>query len=168
MADNKILRYKLKISQKKAIEKICVHAMWGDHSFEPRPVTKSDVVKALLSIGIDPNKVAEECRNFLKPVPRFENLVSTTWNVSGTAEVKIVNETTGEVLAGVKGPGTLSMLSYMALFETACKARDSAVENASYSDIQTAIVQGIASIEAHINELALRWNQANPKDQPTR
>ncbi|MBT9143339.1 MAG: hypothetical protein DDT32_01613 [Syntrophomonadaceae bacterium] len=159
------LRYKAKISLKKSIEKISVHARWGDHRYEPRPTTNLEVAKLLVSLGSDPNRVAEECRDYRVPVPCFENLIESTWNVSGTGKFELIDTTTGEVLDGVQGPGTIAMSTYMALFEAACRARDHAVENASYTDLQSAAVQGIASIEACIVELVRLWNQFNPNDQ---
>jgi hypothetical protein len=159
------LRYKPKISKNSAIEKICVHAMWGDHTYEPRPTTKPEVAKLLTSLGSDPNKLAEECRDYRVPVPRFENLIRSTWNVSGTGRVELIDRTTGEVLAGVEGSGTIATSTYMALFEAACAARNRAVENASYTELKSAAIQGIASIEAYINERAHRWNQLNRNDQ---
>ena len=83
----------------------------------------------------------------------------------GTGKVELVDTTTGEVITGVEGPGKIALSTYLAQFETACTAWDSSVESFSYTDLQTAIVHGIASIESYITELARCWNQHNPNDQ---
>ena len=160
------LRYKEKISLKKSIDKISAHAMWGDHTYQPRPTTRPEVAELLASWGVDPNKVAEECRDYRAAVPYFENLLGSTWHVGpGNGKAELVDKTTGKVVAGVKGPGILATAPYKALFEGACRARDRAVENASFTDMQSSVIHGVASIEAYIAEQARRWNESNPSDQ---
>ena len=57
------LRYKPKMSLKKSIEKISVHAKWGDHTYQPRPKTNLAVAKLVISLGSNPDKLAGACRD---------------------------------------------------------------------------------------------------------
>ncbi len=160
------LQYKTKISLKRATDKIAMHAMLGEHIHSAeRPATKADVCNLLLSWGEDPNKLAEKCRDWRKNVPHFENLLGSTWHFPGSGKVEIVDTKTDESIGQITDPGTVSLSTYQTHFETACKARDRAVENSSYPDLQTSLVHGVASIESYITKLARAWNQQNPSDQ---
>jgi len=158
------LQYETKISLKRAIDKIATHAILGQH-FAQRPATKVEVCNLLSSWGEDPNKLAEKCRDWREHVPYFENLLGSTWGFPGSGKVEIVDTKSGESIGQIIGPGIVCLSTYRTHFETACKARDRAVENSSYSDLQTALVAGIASIESYITEWARVWNQQNLSDQ---
>lgn len=81
------------------------------------------------------------------------------------AKVSRVDNSTGEEDLEVEGPGTITVAGYWASFETAIHARDKSVETASYSEFLNSTVQGIASIEAYINQQAEQWNKDHPNDQ---
>jgi len=159
------LQYKSKISLKKAIDKIAIHAMLGEHYISPRPTTKAKVCELLISLGNNPNDIAERCRNWRETVPDFENILKSTWTFSGSGKAEIVDTNSDESLGGISHPGTISLSVYRTQFEAACEARDRAVEGASYIDLQSALVHGIASIESCVSELARGWNKQNPLDQ---
>ncbi len=159
------LQYKPKISLKSAIDKICVYGMWGDHQYTPRPINRIEVGTLLASLGINSNMLAEECRDYRKPIPNLENLAGTVWTISEGAKVELIDNRTGDVVTTVEGPGTIAMSTYLAHFETACAARDRAVENSSYAEFLAAITNAMASIESYITELARDWNLKNPEDQ---
>jgi hypothetical protein len=72
---------------------------------------------------------------------------------------------TGETDLVTKSPGKLVLYDYWATFDTAVKALRRAVCEASYPELRSAIVQGIASIEGYMNYLAEIWNKRNPEDQ---
>jgi hypothetical protein len=158
------LQYKSKISLKKAIDKISSHATIGEHMFK-RPVSKAETCNLLLSLGENPNEIAERCRDWKENVPYFENSVGPVWDFSGQGKAEIIDPKTNKPIAVITDPGTLSLSSYKMNFETACKAKNRAVDNFSYTDFQTAIVHGIASIEGYITELAKDWNHKNPSAQ---
>ena len=152
-----------KISRKRAIEKITLMAVSGDHLIEPRPKSGTETALYFSAHGIDPIWLAEELRDCRKHVPHFENLLGSAWSIVGNASVTSVTSDTHERLGKtVKGPGEFIDSTYTSLFETACKARDRAVEEDSYAEFLVALVQGLASIEAFINERAIVWNQKNP------
>ena len=158
---NYSLRFKSKISLQQAVDKVVYHAMVGEHNISPRPTTKPEACKLLLSWGKNPNEIAEKCRDYREIVPYFENILKPTWQFPGSGKVEIVDTNSFKSLGGISDPGTISLSVYKTSFDTACKARDRAVENASYVDFQTAIVHGIASIEGYISELAREWNKQN-------
>ena len=159
------LRYKSKISFKVAVEKIAIHAMLGEHNVVPRPTTKKEVCEWFLSRKQNPNIFAEKCRDYRENVPCFENLLGSTWEFSGSGKVEIVDTESGESFGEISDPGKVSFSVYRTKFEAACKARDRAVENASYDDFHDALTNGIASIGSYIAELARAWNKQNPSDQ---
>lgn len=159
------LRYKPRISLKKSRDKIAVFGMYGDHGYTPRPKSPREVAILLASLGCDPNRAAEICRDYRQPVPHLQNLLGSTWTVSDGADVQVIDNRTGQVVANVSGPGTVTLSTYLAQFEMACAARDRAVQKSSYADLQTAITHGIASVEAYIAELVKDWNLRHPDDQ---
>jgi hypothetical protein len=161
------LRYKPKISLRQARDKIIIYGLFGDHHHEPRPTNGREVAVLLSSLGVNPNELAEKCRDYGQTVDMFENLVGATWvfSSSGGGKAGVVDRDTGEVIAEVQGSGTITLSTYQAHFETACKARDRAVQESSFADLQTAIVHGMASIESYIGELARIWNRRNLSDQ---
>ena len=107
--------------------------------------------------------LVEKCRDPKENVHFFENLIGSTWTVSGGGKMSLVDLTTEEEFS-VQRPGIFTGLTYWALSEAACKARDRSIEECSHSDLQSAIVKGIASIEAYIQHRAAIWNKANPTD----
>jgi hypothetical protein len=90
------------------------------------------------------DELVEFCRDYKEPVPIVENLIGSLFVTNGTA---IITST------------------YHNLYESASKHLNEAIKNVSYSDLQSAITSGIASIEAYINRQVEIWNELNPNDQ---
>ena len=157
------LQYKGKISKKQAINKICAHAMFGNHSITPRPKTKREVLEYFLRRGVNIDKLVEQCRSTKNFIPDFENLIRSTWHASGN--VSLVDSSDGEIIHEMKEPGLLIWSNYEAHFEAACAARDRAVAEDSYSAFQECLSQGFASIEAFFNTQARVWNKQHPEDK---
>lgn len=160
------LQYRPKISLRKAWDKIFTYAISGEHNFHPRPQAPDDVIRLFLNMGINPNCIAEECRDFRRPVPFFQNMLGYTWtaHVYKGGTVGIIDNTTGEDICSMKKDGTLIASTYQAYLETAYKSRDQAVEHSSYADYHTAIVKGFAAIEAFLNEQVKIWNRQHPDE----
>lgn len=160
------LRYRPKLSLKQAIAKISDFGIHGEHGFRPRPSTPKDVADFFLRKGIDPNRVAEACRNYRETIPFFENILKHTWKVGaeGDSKVVIVNKESGKETSIVGEPGELVGSSYQAKLELACEARDRAVEKASYPELLSALVHGFAAIEGFINDRAGIWSIQNSQD----
>jgi hypothetical protein len=160
-----MLRYKQKISKKLALEKIYTHAFAGNHGENPRPRTVQDVQTFFARHGANLDQIAELCRDPNQAIPFLENLMGSTWTAlsSGTGHVSIQDQE-GKRVANVQGKGQLVQSTYWALFEAACAARNRAVKDGSYIDFQTAVVQGIASIEAFVSALAEAWNAKHPNE----
>lgn len=161
------LKYKSKISFSQARDKITAYGIWGEHAILPRPKNRSEVANLLRAHGLDPDKITEECRECTRPVPLFEQHRLNSWTVTtykgGTA--KVANRANDEPIAIFKEPGVVSLSTYLAKFESACTIRDRSVKESSYQDFLLSVVNGIASIEAYLNEAAEYWNRNNPKDQ---
>jgi hypothetical protein len=92
-------------------------------------------------------------------VPIIENFIKSTFSVSNDAQIASIDNNTGVENARVQGPGQLTQLGYWASFEAAVQHRNNAVEKDSYSEFQSAIVRGIASIEGYLNYRAEKWNR---------
>ncbi len=160
------LRFKSKISLEQAKSKITVYGVFGEHSYSPRPTNGAEVCGLLRSMGANPDRMAEDCRNYKKAVPVFENLVRGGWDVHvyEGGKVGVVDNLTNETIVELEKSGKIDPSTYLAKFDAACAARDRAVENSSFQDCQNAITQGVASIEAFLNEEARRWNRKNLED----
>lgn len=160
-----MLRYKSKMSRKKAMEKICVHAIFGPHSMQPRPNTEDEVRSYFLARQTTLDRVAEECRAYQRPIPDFESATISGWRVFSSGGTRVSSlDPQGQERAYVEGAGELTIVQYLALFEKACEARDRTVERASYLDFQQAIVCGVASIEGFVNAVVEAWNARHPHD----
>ena len=121
----------------------------------------------LRNLGINPDKLANECRDYQKPVLPLETQRLNIWTFynfpggsGGIADTK-----TGETIEELKSPGALHLSTYRANFESACKNRDLAVENSSLQSFKMAIIEGFASLESFLSEEAEKWNQRNPDDK---
>ncbi len=156
------LQYKDNISKKQAREKICAHAMYGNHGIRPRPTSIQEVQQYFLGKGINTNTLTELCRNPKEPVPDFENLIRSTWHA--TSNVSLV-DSDGEVIFKMGKDGLFIWSNYESHFEAACTARDRTVTEVSYSPFQECLSQGFAAIEAFLNTEARAWNKKHPKDK---
>lgn len=163
MIEHKLI-LKPKLSRRASHEMILLFAKYGNHYHNENFVTDADVKRAFQGNSIDYQMLVEKCRDPKENVPFFENLIGSTWTVSGGAKISRVDLTTGEEEFSVQGPGILTESTYWAFGEEACKARDRSIDESSHSALQSAIVNGIASIEAYIQHRAAIWNKANPTD----
>lgn len=158
------LQYKATVSKKQARDKICAHAMFGNHGNSFRPSSVQEVQQYFLQKGVNTDELTERCRSPQKCVPDFENLVRSTWHASGSGSVSLV-DSDGEVINEMNKPGLFIWSDYEAHFEAACAARDRAVAEDSNSAFQECLSQGFASIEAFINTQAKTWNKQHPEDK---
>lgn len=157
------LAYKLKISKKQAIDKICAHAMFGDLKNQFGFKTQQEVLHYLLQKE-DIDSLVERCRNPKMSVPSFENLLGSTWQLDGAGgSVTLVDESFHEVSPSIKGPGEFIWSSYKSHFEMACLSRDRAVYESSFVEFQNCLTQGFASIEAFLNTQVQTWNRNYPE-----
>jgi len=159
------LQYKSRLSKQQVKDKICAHAMFGNHGISPRPNSTRQVQEYFITRGINTDDLIEELRDPQKPIPVFENLIRSTWiaNVSGGGSVSLVDED-GNVETEIKKPGLFIWSSYEAHFEAACDARDRAVKSSSYEAFLECLSQGFASIEAFFNAKSKFWNKKHPED----
>lgn len=109
-------------------------------------------------------KLVSQCRRFFEsPIPFVENFIGSTWTVvsdgAGKAKVSMIKGGKNEPEIEIEGPGTIGV-DYESKFESACRARDMAIEGASLDDLHTAIIKGIASIESYITHRTDIWNQS--------
>jgi hypothetical protein len=162
MAKHK-LQYKSRLSKNQAKDKICAHAMFGDHGNTSRPRSPQEVQAYFLKKGINTDRLVEECRNYKNFIPDFENLIGSTWRTVD-ASVSLV-DSDGEVINEMKGPGLFIWSNCGAHFEAACAARDRAIAENSYSAFQECLSQGFASIEAFFNTQARVWNKQHPDNE---
>lgn len=163
------LQYKPKISRRQARNLIAAFAMFGDYphgpSSVPRPTSMRETAIALFKLGVDPDRLAEQCRDYNVHVPYFENLLTSTWRTVGSPKVSLVDRTTGHESGAIEGPGIVTTSVYESRLGAACAARDRAVEYDSFEEFQGAIAKGIAALEAFIADRANEWNAQNPSQK---
>ncbi len=158
------LKFKERISRRTSHDLVLMMAKWSFPPMFSQFRTDASVKRYLQRQGGDFEKIVETCRTFKENVLFFENLVGSTWTVSNGARISIVDKMDGETKAEVQGPGTLTVLTYWGHFEEALRSRNRSVESSSYPEYQTAIIKGIASIEAYISHRAEIWSKGNPSD----
>lgn len=156
------------IARRASHELVLTMAKHGNHSIDIEYnisfITDADVKRFFSAQGMDFQNVVQKCREFRKSVPFFENLIGSTWNVSGNAKVSRVDAKTDQKDLEVIGPGTITMSTYWAQYEEAEKALDQSIKNSSFSDFHTALVLGIASIESYIRYRDQEWNKTHSND----
>lgn len=158
-----MLKFKTRISRRAAHEMILLFAKHGNHYHSRSFKTDADVKRAFAQNGIDYEKLVMECRDFQKTVPFFENLVGSTMSSAGGSSLARVDNMSGVTDLDTQGPGTIVLYAYWARFETAIDALDRAVSKSSYSELQSAVVEGIASIEGYIQYKVEHWNKHHPQ-----
>jgi hypothetical protein len=161
------LRFKSRISLRQARSKIIDFGLFGDHSVNPRPKTGQEVAKFFLARGANPDRIAEECRDYARPVPYFENLVGGRWMIEaeGQSSVTFINKESNEEMVFKGDAGEFVGSSYVGLFKLACEARDRAVLGCSQMEMIASYDHGVASIEGFINGRAHIWNIQHPKER---
>lgn len=156
------LKPKEKVSRKASINKIVAHAKYGNHGEVERPKTNDEVELFYRRRGVEPQDLIEKMRNPTHLLPFFENLIGSTWTVTGGKTSIIGRE--GNFEAEVVGAGQISLNTSQALFETAIKARNRSIEENSYLHIFECITFGLSSIEAFLHVSAKKWSKSNPED----
>lgn len=154
-----------KISAKEAASKISAYVIWGEHDIEPRPKSPQEVYRLLRNRGINPEQLAEKCRDYKAPIPFFQNLFGTSWTTHGDLNVAIIDKLNGQPDDQLVRSGKLHLIGYIEIFRHACLARDRAIKDASYTDFLIAITLGIASMEGFFQYHVESWNKAHLDDQ---
>ena len=157
------IQYKPKLSKNQAKDKICAHAMFGNHGNDLRPKSPEEAQEYFLQKGVNTDILVEQCRDYKKFVPDFENLIGSTWQTVD-ASVSLI-DSDKEVINEMKEPGLFIWSNCEAHFEAACDARDRAVDKVSYSAFQECLSQGFASIEAFFSAQARFWNKQHPDNE---
>jgi len=150
------------MSRKASHDLIQMIAKWGNHNFRFR--TDAEVKKFFRSRGHDYGLLVENCRDLPERVLFLENIIGPTLAISNGLKVSRVDLRTGKEDLEVQGPGIISISTYWASYETATRHLKQAIKELSYAELQSAIADGIASIEGYINYRAQEWNKGNPDD----
>ncbi len=152
------------ISKKQSKDMIFMFIECGNHGHRNEIANLNcEQIKLLLKQnGYDFDELVQECRNFEKSVPFFENFVRSTFEVHGISafgnSVSIVDAYSDESLMSIDSDGIICLNIYEAKFEEACKLRDNAIKKNSFEKFCAALSKGIASIEAYIQHRAFFWN----------
>lgn len=143
---------------------ILCFAIYGEHITQPRPTTSEEVFDFFCERGVDPDRLAEELRDFRQRVPYFENLLGSGMISGQGVKVTPVDRVTRQPIGPTTaGPGVYHESTYQSLWGLAVEARDRAVIKGSYPDFQAAITSGLAAIEGLLNESAETWTRHRPK-----
>lgn len=128
---------------------------YGDHSqqHQMKDSPKHAIERWFAENNEPLHRVEARCRMFFEScIPFVENLIGSTWTVlseGGNVKAELIKNGKTEAEIEIAGPGTIGV-DYQAKFESACRARDRAIEGASLDDLHTSIIKGIASIESYI------------------
>lgn len=145
---------------------ILMMAKYGNHHIRCNFVSDADVKRFFQSnSNYYWDDLVQKCRNPNEIVPIVENLIGSTWKVSGGGKAAIVTgaATNKETeIASVNGPGELTSSSYLQLFENAVDNLHRCMERASFGDFQSCVSNGIASIDAYIEHRAYLYNSDHP------
>jgi len=139
----------------------------GNHGVRQRFVSDADVKRFFGAKGIYWDDLVQKCRNPSEIIPIVENLIGSTWIVSGGGRAAIVTGAATDKereIASVEGPGTLTTSNYLQLFENAEDNLNKCMVSASFGDFQSSISNGIASIDAYIAHRAWLYNSGNPSE----
>lgn len=143
------LQRKSKLSRKEAYNLIITMTMFGEHPANVKqgfPVSSEEEIKQWFQDNdYNFDKVVEECRDPDETIPLVENMIGSVFTMIGDDETE-----------------TIITSNYQAAYEIAAQHLERALTEVSFSELESAIVRGIASIEAFINYRAERWNAQNP------
>ena len=158
------LHYPEKISKAQAIDKITMHALFGENQ-NPKLKSRDEVAQLLKKKNVDINEFVESCRYYKNVVPDFEEMAGTgLWDVSKGVTMKVYDKETGTVINEMKGPGKIGLYDYKEKFAYALGEKDRAVQESKLTPFHSAIVFGIAAIESFMNTQAAIWNDRNPNE----
>ena len=163
------MRYKFcfedKRTRRATHDMILAMAKYGYRHQQHKFISDADVKRFFLSNGYFWDDLVDQCRKPRAIVPVIENLLGSTWRVSGGVKAAIVSDAATEnekEIVSVEGPGALTGSSYLQLFENAANNLDRCVESANFGDFQSCVSSGIASIDAYITHRALLYNSTHP------
>lgn len=109
--------------------------------------------------GFDFDKVTEYTRsNWRSGIRLVENMVGSTVEFTEGVRISIVDMQTGYESVPIEGPGTISAEGYWLQFEQAYAALLRAMESLSYSELLSAYVHGVSSIESFLNRFVVSYN----------
>jgi hypothetical protein len=162
------IRVRNKRSRKDTQRMVLDMARYGDHGVARREGvrldTDEDVKRFFAECDIDFCDFVEDCRDKDDKVPDFENLFDGTWQVdSAGGSVSYIDEVGDEtVLASGGESGWFTVPGYLGLFTQAVEEFDRCVKSMKYGDFLSCASNGVASIEAYIQQRARIYNKHNP------
>lgn len=164
-----MLERKKKICSKQSYDLIMMIAKHSniDKSLQAKLRTDEDVKKFFEQEGKNFEELIEKCRNFYdNNVPIIENLAPSSFKVEirGRGSISYRDSSTGKEKIREEA-GEIITSIYWSSYEEAKDAINRAVEYESFADFQSAIEDGISSIEGYINYKAEQWNYKNPNNQ---
>jgi hypothetical protein len=143
-------------------------AKYGNHSYRQSFISDADVKRFFQSKGVYWDDLVQKCRNPKEIVDILENLIGSTWKVSGGGKASVVTDaaTNKETeITSVSGPGEITISTYLQLFENAVDNLSRCIDSASFGDFQSCVSNGIASIDAYIEHRVFLYNSAHPSEQ---
>ena len=147
---------------------ILMMAKYGNHGYRQSFISDADVKCFFQSNGVYWDDLVQKCRELKEIVPVFENLIGSTWKVSGGGKVAVVTEATTDKeteITSVNGLGEITISTYLQLFENAVNNLNRCLESASFGDFQSCVSNGIASIDAYIAHRVFIYNSDHPSEQ---
>jgi hypothetical protein len=165
------IRVKYKRSRKDTQRMILDMAKYGDHIIERREevalATDEDVRRFFAECGVDFFDFVEEYRDKDKRVADFENLIGRTFEINAPQGGASYIDESGEetVLATDGEAGSFTVPGYLSPFEQAVKDFERCVKSMRYGDFLSCVSNGVASIEAYIEQKARVYNKHNPGNQ---
>ncbi len=146
---------------------ILMMTKYGDHGYQQRFDCDADVKRFFAAQGFDWSELVQTCRSNRQFIPLIENLIGSTFRVSGSMKAAVVTDAATDKekeIDSVKGPGTLTICTYLQLFENAATNLERCVENGLIGDLQSCVSSGIASIDAYITYRVCIYNANEPSE----
>ncbi len=166
------MKYKFSFAEKRTRrathDMMLMMAKYGNHGYPQRFISDADVKRFFKSKGHYWEDIVETCRKPNAVIPFLENLIGSTWRVSGSAKAAIVTGAATDKekeITSVEGPGTLTASTYLQLFENAVASFNRCMESSSFGDFQSCVSNGIASIDAYIAHRAWLYNSDHPSEE---
>jgi hypothetical protein len=134
------------------------------------PIQPMAAVRPLIKqSGIDYRRLISKTRRFFEYVPKFENLIGSTFEAVG--KVAVARQLPDGTFLQVVDPtdedgGKIVLHNYLAKFEFACSQLLKVVQSESLEELLSAITKGIASIDSFLVEVATDLNYNHPAMPP--
>ncbi|MFH1032469.1 MAG: hypothetical protein V1767_07920 [Chloroflexota bacterium] len=115
----------------------------GNHGHNKSFVSDADVKRFFKSKGYEWDDIVQRCRNLNEIIPICENMIGSTWRVSPGAKAAIVTGAATDKEMGitsVEGPGTLTISTYLQLFENAVDSLKRCTDRISFGDFNRAFL----------------------------